>query len=166
MFGSHGYHAHLPMIVAMPIAQSQLYMHFRNKENFAAVLEGGGVLPRFLTECERARFEPRAALAKPPSHCSLSGRDPQRRASSSSIVGFRAQARKGAPRHSAASCRATPTRGVRRVYRFADAAVAAQCLVGAATRPVHVLSSGPSSGSSHRSGAQRGDYNMRALKAN
>jgi len=176
MFGSHGYHAAtVPMIVAEADSSvGSFYMHFRNKEDiFAAVLEGlGERIAEILTEVRTRQIEPLRRIGQAVESLFLYlAENPQEAriliVESSGLSPRLEKVRRAILQHHAEQTRHT-LESAPGVFAFADAAVAAQCLVGAVyealctwleQRPEQRL---PAIEVAH----SVADYNMRALKAN
>lgn len=139
MFGLHGYHAAtVPMIVAAADSSvGSFYLHFRNKEDiFAAVLENlGERIAEVLTEARTRQTDPLQRigdgvealfvfLAQNPEEARILIVE------SSGLSTRLEQVRRAILQHQAEQTRHT-LESAPGVFQYADAAVAAQCLVGA-----------------------------------
>jgi len=175
MFGLHGYHAAtVPMIVAEADSSvGSFYMHFRNKEDiFAAVLEGlGERIAEVLAETRSRQTDPLKRigagvealfvfLAQNPEEARIlivesSGLSPRLEEVRRAILQNQAEQ----TRHTLES---SPE-----VFQYADASVAAQCLVGGVYEALCVwLEQNPEQRLPAVDVARLvADYNTRALRA-
>jgi AcrR family transcriptional regulator len=175
MFGLHGYHAAtVPMIVAEADSSvGSFYMHFRNKEDiFAAVLEVlGERISEVLTEARSRPTDPLTRigdgvealfvfLAQNPEEARIlivesSGLSPRLEQVRRAILQRQAEQ----TRHTLESAP--------EAFHYADAAIAAQCLVGAVYESLCTwLAQSPEQRLPARDVARLvADYNTRALRA-
>ncbi len=139
MFGLHGYHAAtVPMIVTEAASSvGSFYMHFRNKEDiFAAVLETlGERIAEVLAEVRTRQTDPLKRIGEGVEALFLFlAQNPEEAriliVESSGLSPRLEQVRRAILQHQAEQTRHT-LETAPQVFNFGNAAVAAQCLVGA-----------------------------------
>jgi AcrR family transcriptional regulator len=175
MFGTHGYHAAtVPMIVAdADSSVGSFYMHFRNKEDiFAAVLEALGERTAEVLNDARARQPDslkRVGAAVESLFLFLADNPQEARiliVESSGLSSRLEKVRRGILQYHAEQTRHT-LESDPAAFKFADASVAAQCLVGAVYEALcNWLEQNPAQRLPAIEVARAvADYNTRALRA-
>lgn len=175
LFGQHGYHAAtVPMIVAEAGSSvGSFYMHFRNKEDiFAAVLESlGERIAEVLAETRALQTEPlqRIGTGVEALFVFLAQNPEEARiliVESSGLSPRLEQVRRAVLQHQAEQTRHT-LEASPEAFQYADAAIAAQCLVGAVYEALCTwLEQSPELRLPAIDVAHLvADYNMRALRA-